>query len=300
VVACACDQRSAPTPGQSGGSGDRLGWLWDTYIERMFQQWPLGQRCRYTQRQAAEWLAWLARSLRDRDQAEFHLDRITADWLPPARDGKQRSSWLSRTLRAIAKGNHQAERLRWRRLDRHDHLSLALAGTGCALLLLGIFTWHDTRLNVPLLGVGVFNLFSLLGKNVHKELRDERDIPNAGVRWSARNALLSGVVATLVTGLTGWLQGGAREALTTAPVLGAIAAAGFGGWGFIQHYTIRALLAREGSAPRRYNSFLQAMTQRHLLYRTGSAYIFMHRLLRDHLAGQAADTQTHGKPAAAE
>jgi hypothetical protein len=42
------------------------------------------------------------------------------------------------------------------------------------------------------------------------------------------------------------------------------------------------------------------MTQRHLLYRTGSAYIFMHRLLRDHLAGQAAGPQTHGKPAATQ
>jgi hypothetical protein len=300
VVACAYDQRPAPTPGQSGASGDRLGWLWDAYIERMFQQWPLGQRCRYTQRQATEWLAWLARSLRDRDQAEFHLDRITAGWLPPGRHGKQRSSRASRTLRAIAEKNHQAERLRWRPLGRHDHLSLALAGTSCALLLLGILAWHDTKLDVPLLGAGVFNLFGLLGKNVHVELRDERDAPNVGVRWSGRNALASGLVVTLVYGLAGWLQGGAGEALTTAPALGAFAAAGFGGWGFIQHYAVRALLAREGSAPLRYGSFLQAMTRRHLLYRAGSAYIFMHRLLRDHLAGQPARAQAHGKPAATQ
>jgi hypothetical protein len=298
VVACACDQRLAPAPGQPGGSGDRLRWLWDAYIERMFQQWPLGQRCRYTQRQATDWLAWLARSLRDRDQAEFHLDRITADWLPPGRDGKQRSSWLSRALRAIARRNHQAERLRWRPLDRYDHVSLAMAGTGCAGLLFVIFTGgHAGKLFVPMLGVAVFNLFGLLGKNVKAELRDERDTPNAGVGWSGRNALLSGLVVTLVAGLSGWLQGGASEALPMAPIIGTIAAVGFGGWGFAQHYTIRALLAREGSAPRRYDSFLQAMTQRHLLYRTGSAYIFMHRLLRDHLAGRAAGAQTHGKPA---
>lgn len=300
VLACACGQLSDPAPDQPGSSGERPQWLWAAYIERMFWHRPLGQRCRYTQQQATEWLAWLAQSLRDRDQTEFHLDRITASWLPPRGHGKRRSSWASRTLRGIAERNHQAEKLRWRPLDRYDHLSLAIAGTGCAMLLLGIFAWHDIKQGVPLLGVGIFNLFGLLGKNVSTELRDERDTPNAGVRWSGRNALLGGLVAALVTGLAGWLQLGVGGVIPEAPVAGLIAGLGFGGWGFIQHYAVRILLAGEGSAPWRYDSFLEAMTQRHLLYRTGSAYMFMHRLLRDHLADQAVGKQTHGDPTASQ
>ena len=146
-----------------------------------------------------------------------------------------------------------------------------------------------------MLGMGVFNLFGLLGKNVSAELRDERDTPNAGVRRSGRNALLGGLITMLVAGLAGWLQYGVEGALV-APPLGLIAGLGLGGWGFIRHYAVRVRLAREGSAPWRYSSFLEAMTQRHLLYRTGSAYIFIHRLLRDHLADQPTGNPSESVP----
>ena len=40
------------------------------------------------------------------------------------------------------------------------------------------------------------------------------------------------------------------------------------------------------AGPWQYESFLEAMTQRLLLRRSGSAYLFVHRLLRDHLGGR--------------
>ena len=52
----------------------------------------------------------------------------------------------------------------------------------------------------------------------------------------------------------------------------------------MQHYVVRALLVRAKVAPWRYDQFLDAMVQRLLLRRSGSAYLFVHRLLRDYLA----------------
>ncbi len=65
---------------------------------------------------------------------------------------------------------------------------------------------------------------------------------------------------------------------------GLFAALTFGGAAYLVHYAVRAQLARARIAPWRYGLFLEAMTERLLLRRSGSAYLFVHRLLRDHLA----------------
>ncbi len=63
----------------------------------------------------------------------------------------------------------------------------------------------------------------------------------------------------------------------------------FGGAACLQHYRVRASLVRAKVAPRRYGQFLEAMTERLLLRRSGSAYLFVHRLFRDYLADLAPD-----------
>ena len=63
----------------------------------------------------------------------------------------------------------------------------------------------------------------------------------------------------------------------------------FGGAACLQHYTVRALLVRQGMAPWQYGSFLEAMAQRLLLRRSGGAYLFIHRLLGDYLAAPNLD-----------
>ena len=57
-----------------------------------------------------------------------------------------------------------------------------------------------------------------------------------------------------------------------------------GGFSFVQHYGVLALLVNEGAVPWRYRAFLQAMTGRLLLHNNGGSYLFVHRLLRDYLA----------------
>ena len=51
-------------------------------LSRMFEQRPLEPGCGYTEERAVDWLAWLAGRLRDRDQTQFHFDRLDDSWLP--------------------------------------------------------------------------------------------------------------------------------------------------------------------------------------------------------------------------
>lgn len=86
-----------PALPRSGTLVERQAPLWQGYVTRMFKQRPLDPRFGYTDRQALGWLSWLARTLRDRDESEFHLDRLTPNWLPaPAR------LWRLRRVAAIA------------------------------------------------------------------------------------------------------------------------------------------------------------------------------------------------------
>lgn len=88
VVALAYHGRPALALYTSGTLKQRQARLWEAYVARMFEQRPLGPDCGYTDERAINWLAWLARTLCDRDQIEFHLDRLDPDWLPaPARQG---------------------------------------------------------------------------------------------------------------------------------------------------------------------------------------------------------------------
>ncbi len=61
-----------------GSPAQRLERLFTAYTERMLTHRP----GRYTPARMCRWLGWLARSMRQRDQSEFHLDRLTSDWLP--------------------------------------------------------------------------------------------------------------------------------------------------------------------------------------------------------------------------
>jgi hypothetical protein len=144
----------------------------------------------------------------------------------------------------------------------------------------------------PVLGLVVV-LVGGMAAGMSSGLRDERAIPNEGIRQSAQHALAGGMLARLSAGIIGglacWLvfglAAGLAAGLGLALTFALTIALMFGGGACLQHYVVRAWLAREMVAPWRYGRFLEAMAHRLLLRRSGSAYLFIHRLLRDHLAG---------------
>lgn len=62
-----------------------------------------------------------------------------------------------------------------------------------------------------------------------------------------------------------------------------------GGYFWLRHYLLRALLWSESAIPFRLMRFLNYASERMLLRRVGSGYIFMHRLLLEFFASLTND-----------
>jgi len=180
-------------------------------------------------------------------------------------------------------------------------LLVGLATIGLALgLSFGLTEVLGSLLAAGLLvGLGV----PLIG-GLARELRYQRTMPNEGIRRSARNALVAGLLvgpgAFLIALLVVGLIGGLAAALGAGLLVGLAAGLGvglvYGGAACVQHYLIRAAMTRQQCAPWRYGQFLEAMTKRLLLRRAGSAYVFIHRLLRDYLAESVQAEQAMSLP----
>lgn len=85
----------------------------------------------------------------------------------------------------------------------------------------------------------------------------------------------------------GWFFG-LLFGLLFATFAGLIVGLLYGGSTFIQHYTLRWLLYRQGSLPfRDLIPWLDHCCERLFLRRVGGGYIFIHRLLMEHFAAMA-------------
>lgn len=78
IVALTYQDRLADALRATGTLEERLLLLLTAYTERMFEHRP----GRYSPARMLHWLAWLARSMHERAQTEFQLDRMQPDWLP--------------------------------------------------------------------------------------------------------------------------------------------------------------------------------------------------------------------------
>jgi eukaryotic-like serine/threonine-protein kinase len=449
VIALAYHGRPAVALYESGTAAQRQAWLWDAYIARMFEQRPLIDY-RYTHDKAVIWLAQLARILHDRDQTEFHLDRLAPEWLPaPAEQQRvrlltsfigglaaglvggltfaligQAYKWSFGVLASVSAGLfgglacgllgamviglsggltvsiQSGERVSWSWsklqaefnsiLSRKSSLqtlpdqprapnaqaavvfglsaasiagivaaqmadqtlgifAACAAGLGCSIswglvgaMAGGVFlniepveqirwSWRKLRTGIfttltgGVIGGLIFGLAGvmlggmpsaraaapgsgltltltgLLIAGLSAALRDERVVPNEGIRRSTRYAIVVGLPvglsAGLIFGFFAELVYGAVSGLYAGLGVGlafAVASAlMFGGAACVQHYVVRTWLVRRSIAPWHYGSFLEAMAQRLLLRRSGSAYLFIHRLLRDHLADIELDQLDH-------
>jgi hypothetical protein len=116
------------------------------------------------------------------------------------------------------------------------------------------------------------------------EAVDTRRSPNEGTRRSARIGLFSGLALGLIFGLINWLNYGYSNAffygIATVLVVGL-----FGGGLFcIKHLVLRLMLWSNGSAPLRYERFLNHAVEFLFLRKVGGGYIFIHRMLLEYFA----------------
>jgi NACHT domain len=287
VITLAYHGRPATALQLPGSAEQQRAQLWQAYVTRMFEQRPLDPNCGYTAEQAIRWLRWLARALRDHNQTELHLDRLTAVWTP-APQGKRlevAGSWL---VRATASDIQPAEELRWSwervisRLRLGAALGLPLAtALGVVIWLL---LWRADRAAGGVSGrsadsvlISLAALLALLlavlllygpvlalGSGVTTQLRDERASPNQGIRRSAWNGLIGGLATMLIVGpmvrlpsrLIAFLPGAAGAPVTgVGPevffglIVGLLAGLYYGGAACLQYWAVRAWLVYTGAAP---------------------------------------------------
>jgi len=179
-------------------------------------------------------------------------------------------------------------------------------GPGTSTLELGLNA-------VPIFGLAYWLLLGLLrGLSNDTVSEPHRIQPNQGIRRSARNSILVG----MISGFIGWLictlsygldytfitalnhdfnyafeRGlyvGKITALNTGLSMGItcglLCGLLYGGLACIEHYTLRLLLWRSGSTPLDYARFLDYAYERVFLRKIGGGYIFIHRLLLEHFA----------------
>lgn len=164
---------------------------------------------------------------------------------------------------------------------------LTLAGGAGLLLIAGISLVFDPWVGVAV-GLGTTTAFFYFG-GIDLDLPATRSgdptTRGDGMRQSLRNALRGGLAGSMLAAVAAGLLDGLDGALFGAAVFGVIMTLLLGGHTCLQHYILRVLLWRSGSAPWRYGRFLDYAVDRALLHRVGGGYAFVHRELMEHFAG---------------
>ena len=118
----------------------------------------------------------------------------------------------------------------------------------------------------------------------------ETMFPNQGIKKSAINSLIVGIIGGLTIGICLGLLG-MYWGLTfgiMGGLFGLIAGLGqgmaFGGKACIQHFVLRLILYFAGYIPWNYAKFLDWASDKLFLQKVGGGYIFIHRSLMEHFA----------------
>lgn len=382
IVAQAYRGESVAALRTEGTHQQRMAQLFEIYVERML----VHRSGRYTRQRMLEWLIWIARSMRDRRESEFHLDRLQPDRLPtatqqwlatvfpgvmagllvggtegliysllrgpdhgvvngvawgisfglfigiriPESTRRRRRFWM-RIIRG-AQGGLVLGLIFWLLLSAVDALVAGLLFTlafGLLAELRRAETVEDVRRSWSKTGLGIlrgivvggtvgliygysygvvegvvnslifassfaltcgFIVGSITG--LVPGLVEKRTTPNEGIYRSARRALtlglpagiLSGFVFALVFSWTSSMVDGIGQGLRNGLLLGLAVALLYGGQACLQHLSVRGILVCYGRAPVSYVRFLEEATDRLIMLRAGSGYIFIHRLLLEYLA----------------
>jgi hypothetical protein len=294
--------------------------IFDNYVERMFK--PRTQRTlpdyhetgsthdrkrdgkRFSKEKTIHWLSWLAQRMSQHGQTIFLIEWMQPDWLPTQAQWRIVTLGVAVVIGLIlgmffgsiaglilgllaglffgqigySKAIHPIETLRfsWSRMMRPMLGFGLLAGLLSGLffrLILGLDEWL-------LAGLFAGLSFGL----IEGGLMVTRTFPNEGIHRSARSALLSGLFFGLPLGWLFGLDEGLLAGLFFGLSFGLFFGLAFGGRACIQHYVLRIMLWRNGSAPLNYVRFLDYAADHIFLRKVGGGYIFVHRLLLEYFA----------------
>lgn len=304
---------------QIGSTPERIQYLMDVYIERMLSR-KIGEEIYPKNKvpnsqQTKLWLSWLAQQLGRDSQTEFSIEKIQPYWLQNKIQKKNYKITVSLIfvllfepifalsgllisrpiygliagvgvglISGILVGNLQTintiENLSfsWSKF-KTNFLRNLITGLILGLIISLTDGWDKGLLFGPILWliVGITEAFFSLDIEV-------RTIANQGVRKSAVNACVIGLVGGISAGLIGGAFDGLTRGLIFGLVFGLIFGLISGGITCIQHFSLRLILCQSNLIPWNYRRFLNYATERLLLQRIGGRYRFIHKLLQEHLA----------------
>lgn len=126
--------------------------------------------------------------------------------------------------------------------------------------------------------------------------------PNQGIRLSMKSALIGGGIGAIFTGIlslfgTLILRSQGFSSDLTFPIFASLAALCisaliFGGFNVINHYLLRFLISHFAQIPFNFLPFLNSSVRHVLMYQVGGGFIFIHRLLQEHLAKKYSERLT--------
>jgi hypothetical protein len=225
-------------------------------------------------------------------------------------------SWKSLSKGLFSK-SHVSTTVRGTALIASVVLSVGLIYGLVSLLIYGPVDFLIFNSAYELLGLLIFVLFIVLiywlllglfqGVSSVTIEDQHRIVPNRGIRRSALNGLVLGLISAVIVGLLGALSlglyfglsyglnyglrvglgFGLSAGLLAGLIVGLLAGLLKGGLAYLRHYVLRFLLWRIGSVPWRYVPFLDYAAERILLRKVGGGYIFIHHLLLDYFASLA-------------
>ncbi len=163
-------------------------------------------------------------------------------------------------------------------------ISGAILGPACGLiytlvLKVGDF-WTESLSFALRIGLGVALIFPLL-RGLNSPTIEPSTIPNQGIWQSAKNAVIFFLLGSIGMGLVAFILG---LPILVGAITGLLFGAFVAGEAFIKHFALRLVLLCNGSIPFNYARFLDWGTEHILLQKVGGGYIFIHRLLLEHLA----------------
>lgn len=142
------------------------------------------------------------------------------------------------------------------------------------------------------IGLGTGLVTGLTGGEI-----EMKTAPNQGIRQSARNAILIGLITSMsaglpigVAGMASWLGSnplnfGVSMGLSIGFASGIATGLFYGGLAVVQHIALRFMLYYKGAIPLNLVHFLDYCAERIFLRKVGGGYIFVHRLLMEYFAG---------------
>lgn len=181
-----------------------------------------------------------------------------------------------------------SEQLGWRRLAIIGPLAGFFIPLTLKIFAKGIFVVHTDE--IVLLGLTFSTILTLtFGLTSDQVVKQTRVKPNQGITRSFVNALRVGVIVVFSIVAIFWLVAIFITPKNVASDLGlgliVVLPMGFaimlplGAFAFIQHYTIRGIIAVSGRGPWHLVQFLDYAVERILMQKIGGHYIFIHPLL---------------------